>query len=116
MKPSIQCLMTAGAPLDKGIGTALYLAACSLIRSRKSYVRFTDENGSGGVSTEHKRRFVSSGMGGIEFTAIVDFGSRTTKCRFLVNDVNMPTEEEVLTEFDWIWDESPPPDFRLQDL
>lgn len=92
----IHCLMLAGGALDEGIRLTLYLVACDLIRSRERYKSFTDEIGSGGVSTEGQRATIGS-LSGISFTATVDLAKgRTIKCSFIVRDVDMPGEEEVL--------------------
>lgn len=103
MRIPIQCLMVTGGALDDGLRTALYLAALRLIRNHEEYTKFLDENGAGGVSTKHRRRCISSYMAGIEFDATVEYGDKTIRCRFLVDDTNMPTEEEVIaSELNWI--------------
>lgn len=99
----IQCLMTKGGYLDDGLRTALYLAARKLIIENGKSVRFIEENGEGMISTEHKRRHVASYLSGIEFDAIVDHGDQTIECRFLVNDIGMPTEDEIFGgDFRWL--------------
>jgi hypothetical protein len=98
----ILCLMVSGGPLDDGISTAIYLAACSLIRSGEKLAKFQDENGSGGVETKHKRTVLNSTVMGIEFIGTVESRDRTIKCKFLVNDTNIPDEDEVYSErFQW---------------
>ncbi len=97
----IYCLMFTGAPLDNGLRTALFLTGCGLIRTGQTYAKFTDENGEGGVSTKNHRRVIG-GVSGIEFEATVDWKNKTITCRYLVRDVGMPTEEEVLDDkFRW---------------
>lgn len=87
--------MFSGPSLNDGMRTALYLAARKLIQSRKSFIRFKEENGEGGVSTQHRRKVIASGMVGIEFSAVVEYGDKTTKCRFIVNDIKMPPEDDI---------------------
>jgi hypothetical protein len=94
--------MFSGPSLNNGIRTALYLAARKLILSGKNCIRFKDEDGEGGVSTRHRRVVVASGMVGIEFSAVVEMNDRTTKCRFIVNDLKMPPESEILDgSYEW---------------
>lgn len=98
----LNCLIVAGGPLDEGIYDALYFSACRLINTGEKYLRFKDENGEGGVSTKHKRCVISSNVMGILFEASVDYNNRSIKCRFIVNDVNIPSEEEFLENGYWI--------------
>ena len=90
--------MFAGAPLNDNVRTALYLAARKLIQNGRNFIKFQNEDGEGGVSTKHRRKVVASGMVGIEFSAVVEYGNKTTKCRFIVNDIKMPSEDELLNE------------------
>lgn len=98
----VQCLMISGPQIDNGIRTAMYLSACKLIRERGTSVNFLDENGEGVVSTKHQHRSITSFMRGIEFEAVVEHMEGTTRCRFLVNDVDIPDEETVLSNCTWL--------------
>lgn len=94
---TIHCLQFSGAPLDNGIRDVLYLAACKMIGDRKGRMTFKDENAEGIIETAGKRRTVTSAMRGIEFTAQIDCTNGTSLvCKFLVDDVNMMPEEDVI--------------------
>lgn len=99
----MHCLLVTGGPLDEGLRTALYLAACKLIRNGEESAKFKDENGEGGVWTKHKRKSVSSFMAGIEFFATVDSRDGTMRCRFLVDDVEIPANDEEFFENGYRW-------------
>ena len=90
--------MFTGAPLNDGMRTALYMAARKLIQSGRNFIKFKDKDGEGGVSTKHRRKVIASGMVGIEFSAVVEYGNRTTKCHYIVNDIKMPSEDELFND------------------
>ncbi len=108
MRNEIMCLMVSGPQIDDGLRTALYLAACELIRSGKKSAKFSDENGEGKVFTRHRRGFVNSFMTGVVFDATIERNDGIITSRFLVDDTRIPTEEEVL-EGSWL----PVPDFLI---
>lgn len=93
--------MFNGARLTDDAKTVIYLAACELVRSGKKNIRFKDDSCEGVINTEHKRKFVASGMTGIEFSATVEHEDGKTKCRFLVNDIKIPSEEEFRENYRW---------------
>lgn len=103
----IQCLMVNGGSLDNGLRTALLLTACSLIRSGKKSARFKDENGEGGVSTKRERKFASGYLQGIEFYSTVDYGGKTIKCKFLVDDRFLPDDDFLIENGRWVGTISP---------
>lgn len=96
--------MVSGGPLDSGIRTALYLAACEILQDKKKCLDFVDENATGRVTTNYNHVFMSSAMRGIEFTAVIETNhSGQINCRFLVNDRHVLTESEALSgNYSWV--------------
>jgi hypothetical protein len=87
---SFNCLLVQGGNLDNGTRDILYMSASAMLRKGKNVARFRDEMAQGKVTTEGRRRTISSVISGIEFSAIIDCRSgNSVKCRFLVDDRNL---------------------------
>lgn len=93
--------MSSGPHIDNGIRTVLFLSACKMLHDKSTSARFQDENGEEEVTTKHECRTVTSFMKGVEFEAVVEHRHGTTRCRFLVNDTNIPDDETVLRDLHW---------------
>jgi hypothetical protein len=72
-----------------------------MIHDKSGSTRFQDENGEGEVTTKHEHHTVTSFMKGILFKAVVEHRHGTTRCSFLVNDKDIPDEEDVLRDLHW---------------